>query len=183
MNITSTDIVLIVGKRGSGKTTLLKGVTNAIEPLFINGHGYGFVKVDPLRELDGIPITYGDRIKYNQILKDAFEKKNQFIITDEADGFFKNKASLSKLETNFIHIGRHYGLGGIFITRRLSNLHTDLVSQANKVFIFKLWQRSDLDYLKESGFSEFIGNILNLQPYEFLTIDVDTGENEVNDPI
>jgi energy-coupling factor transporter ATP-binding protein EcfA2 len=183
LEITSTDLVLIAGKRGSGKSTLLRGITDTIEPLFQQDKGYGFLKVDPLREMQGIHIDYGDRVAYNKILQQAFQKKNQFIITDEADGFFKNKAGLSTLENRFIHIGRHYGLGGIFVTRRLSNLHTDLVSQANKIFIFKHWQRSDLDYLKESGLGEFIEPIFNLQPYEFLSIDIDSGESAVNEPL
>jgi len=183
LEIKSTDLVIIAGKRGSGKSTLLRGITDTIEPPFRSQHGYGFVKIDPLMEMEGLHIAHGDRVAYNKVLQDLFNKKNQFLITDEADSYFKNKAGLSKLENQYIHIGRHYGLGGIFVTRRLSNLHTDLVSQANKVFIFKHWQRSDLDYLKESGLGDFIEPIYKLNPYEFLSIDIDLGEWQLNEPI
>jgi DNA helicase HerA-like ATPase len=183
MEIKSTDLAIIAGKRGSGKSTLLKALMATTEPSFIQNYGYGYIKIDPLGELQGTYIDYGDRLKYNQVLKEAFEKKNQFIVTDEADGFFPNRKSLSKLETRFIHIGRHWGLGGMFVTRRLANLSTDLVTQANKIFIFKHWQRADLDYLSQSGLSEYIDDILTLDSYEFLVVDTDTGDSFVSEPI
>ena len=183
MQITSTDIVIVAGQRGSGKTTLAKGLIESTEPEFQRTHGYGFDRIDPLLELGGEFVRYGDRITFNKKLQEWFELKNRFIVVDESDGFFPNKQTLTRWENDFIQIGRHWGLGGIFMTRRFPKLHTDLVSNANKLFIFKLWNRADLNHLKDSGLSQAVDFMEGLQPYEFVSIDLTTGETLINDPI
>lgn len=187
MEIKNTDICIIAGMRGFGKTTLFKALVVDAK----RSPDFARLKVetrviDPLMELKDIGgeyVAYGDRVNYNKILKYAFQKKNVFLPTDEADGFFKNKSSLTKIENEFIHIGRHWGSGAIFCTRRLSNMHTDLVSQANKLFIFKLVSKADLDYFAGCGFGEYVDYVANLNKYEFLVIDNDTGEVYVSPPI
>ena len=183
MIITSTDIVIVAGQRGSGKTTLAQGLINSTEPEFIKQHGYGFDRVDPLLELGGTFVRYGDRLTFNKLIQEWFKLKNRFIVADEADGFFPNKVMLSRWENDFIQIGRHWGLGAIFMTRRFPNLHTDLVSNANKLFIFKLWNRADLNHLKESGLNQVVDYMEDLQPFEFVSVDLNTGIIEVNEPI
>jgi len=180
--IESTDIVVIAGKRRSGKTTLAKGITSSIESEFLK-NGVKIVTIDPLMELNGIYIRFGDRVTSNKILSECFKTKNIFLRIDEADGFFPNRVTLSKYENEFIHIGRHWGLGGMFMTRRLARLHTDLVSQANKIFIFKLWNKADLDYLRGSDLGDFIPIVTQLKPYHFLGIDLDNNKYTVYNPI
>lgn len=175
--------MLLSGKRGSGKTTLCKSLLQVIEPQVQQTNKKPVIKIDPLNELGGIYIDYGDRRRFNEILKKVFISKNEFFVIDEADGFFPNRKTLSKLENRFIHIGRHYGLGAITVTRRLANLHTDLVSQANKIFIFKLWSRADLDYLAGSDFGHLIPIVTSLNDHEFISIDTDTNEILVNEPV
>ena len=183
MLITSTDMVGVVGQRGSGKTTLALGLIDSLEPTFLQEKGYPFDRVDPLLELGGTFVRYGDRITYNKLIQEWFRLKNRFIVTDEADGFFPNRVMLSRWENDFIQIGRHWGLGGIFMTRRFPNLHTDLVSNLNKLFIFKLWNSADMNHLKNSGLSQVVDYMENLQQYEFVSVDLTTGEILVNSPI
>jgi energy-coupling factor transporter ATP-binding protein EcfA2 len=189
MPIESTDINIIIGKRRSGKSTLLKAIMESTEPAFkqqtsqVLGEAKEFIKIDPLMEFNGQYIRYGDTIKYNEVLKKMFKSKNEFIVTDEADGFFKNRQNLSTVQNEFINIGRHWGLGGLFITRRLAKLHTDLVSNANKLFIFKLWTKADLDYLRGADLGDFVPIVTGLEKYQFLGIDLDNNTYTVFNPI
>jgi hypothetical protein len=189
MPIESTDINIIIGKRRSGKTVLMRALIDSTEPEFIKqtsqtlGTAKEFIKIDPLMEFGGQYIRYGDIMEYNKIIKSMFETKNEFIVTDEADGFWKNRSALTTQQNEFINIGRHWGLGGLFITRRLAKLHTDLVSNANKLFIFKLWTKADFDYLRGADLADFIPIISNLEKYQFLGIDLDNNSYTVFDPI
>lgn len=189
MPIESTDINIIIGKRRSGKTVLMRALIESTEPEFIKqtqaqlGTPKAFIKIDPLMEFGGQYIRYGDIMTYNKIIKDMFVTKNEFIVTDEADGFWRNRSTLTTQQNEFINIGRHWGLGGLFITRRLAKLHTDLVSNANKLFIFKLWTKADFDYLRGADLADFIPIISNLEKYQFLGIDLDNNSYTVFDPI
>jgi hypothetical protein len=174
MPIESTDINIIIGKRRSGKTVLMRALIDSTEPEFRKltaqqlGQAKEFIKIDPLMEFGGQYIRYGDTLKYNAVLKEMFKNRNEFIVTDEADGFWKNRQNLSTVQNEFINIGRHWGLGGLFITRRLAKLHTDLVSNANKLFIFKLWTKADLDYLRGADLGDYVPIVTNLEKYQFL---------------
>jgi hypothetical protein len=112
-----------------------------------------------------------------------FKNRNEFIVTDEADKFWKNRTSLSNVQSDFIDIGRHWGLGGMFVTRRLAKLHTDLVANANKIFLFKLWTKADLDYLRGADLGDFVPIVAKLEKYQFLGIDLDNNTYTVFDPI
>jgi len=187
--ISSTDIIVIAGQRGSGKTVLMKSLIAGNEPEFERqtkeqlGVAKKFIKIDPLMEFGGIYVSQNDRVTYNNILKKAFETKNEFIVTDEADFFFPNKVTLSNLQNEFINIGRHWGLGGMFVTRRLPRLHTDLVSNANKIFLFKLWTSADLEHLKRCNLGNFTEIVSRLEQYQFLGIDMVNNTFTVYDPI
>lgn len=173
--------------RGYGKTTLFKSLfTNAKNsPAFVQQKVLTRV-IDPLMELQDLGgefLRRGDRVESNKIIKEAFARKNTFLCYDEADLFFPNKKTLTNAENDFIQIGRHWGLGGMFVTRRLSRLHTDIVSQANKLFIFHLFSSADMQYLNESGFGDYLDTIGNLQKFEFLVVDMDANEIYVSPPI
>lgn len=167
----------------------MKALNSTLEPEFTRqiynkyGINKSFIKIDPLMEFGGKFIRSGDKLTYNSVLKQMFKNKNEFIVTDEADRFWKNRESLTQTQDDFINIGRHWGLGGMFITRRLAKLHTDLVANANKLFIFKLWTKADFDYLKGADLGDFIETIANLQPHHFLGLDLDNNNYQVFSPI
>lgn len=190
LSFSNTDKILIVGKSGSGKTVLMRALIEANEPIFTSlvQQKYGvtkqFIKIDPLCQFGGQFIRYGDRVSYDRILTKMFTSPPEFIVTDEADQFFPSKVTLSNVENDFIQIGRPSGLGGMFISRRLAQLNINLVSNANKIFIFKLWAGADLKYLANCNFKpEVIDIVSRLEPYHFLCIDVDKNDYTVYDPI
>lgn len=187
MHIKCSDKVLIIGLTGSGKTTLAKALMN-------NAVNFFPIKIiDPLNDYQDIKnnveviyIEHGNREEVNKLIKSVWGKWNGLLCFDEADSYFPNKQTLSNWEKRLIHIGRHANIGYCAITRRLSNLHTDMVSQANKLFVFNLWQRADLDYLRQCGLPlsfELDDIILSLGEYWFVAIDIKNKEIQVCDPI
>lgn len=181
--INSTDKVLISGKSGSGKTTLMISLIKGLEPVHFKLTGKPYIKIDPLQQFGGEFIRYGDRISYDKVLSKMSETPPEFIVTDEADGFFPNRQTLSRIENDFIQIGRPCGLGGIFVTRRLARLHTELVANANKIFMFKLFSSADMQNLARANFGDFIPVVSRLARFEFLYIDTDNNDYRVFDPI
>lgn len=190
VNFSNTDKIIIAGKSGSGKTVLMRSLIKGNEPIYTEliRNKYHvtkvFIKIDPLNQFGGQYVRYGDRVTYDKILLGMFKTAPEFIVTDEADQFFPNRVSLSNVENDFIQIGRPSKLGGMFITRRLAELNTNLVSNANKLFLFRMWSSADIKYLENCSIKKEAINIVgNLNPYQFLYIDIDKNIYEVYDPI
>lgn len=187
-----TDIGLIAGKRGSGKTNLVLYLIDTFTKL-----GANIIIVDPVFDLRNnlakineqygekiVHVPYGNRKQFEQLLyKLMKEKWKGIIIADEADKFFPNMQKLSDIENYFIQIGRHHGIGLIAVTRRLAKMHTDLTSQANKLYMFKHWQRADIDYLRESNLGDYAHLLKDLEKYWFLYLDTDVEFVQVTEPV
>jgi len=187
-----TDLGLIAGKRGSGKTNLLLFLIDYFTRMKVN-----LIIVDPVYDLAVnlkklykkddpriVHIPYGNRPMFNKLLEKLFNARwKGIIIVDEADRFFPNRKTLTAIEDHFIQIGRHHGIGGIFVTRRLAKLHTDLPSQANKIFLFKHWQRADLDYLRESNLGDYAYLLRGLEKFCFMYLNTDVEECIICDPV
>ena len=187
-----TDLGLIAGKRGSGKTNLLLFLISYFTKMKVN-----LVIIDPVHDLKAnlrklykkddprvIHVPYGNRQQFDSVLTQLIQKGwKGIIIVDEADQFFPNRKQLTDIENHFIQIGRHHGIGGIFVTRRLAKLHTDLPSQANKIFLFKHWQRADLDYLRESNLGDYAFLLRSLDKYHFMYLNTDQEECIICEPV
>ncbi len=179
---------MVAGKRGSGKTNLVLYLIDSFTKL-----GANIIVVDPVYDLRGnlpkndnriIHVPYGNRKQFEQLLyKLMKDKLTGIIIADEADKFFPNMQKLSDIENYFIQIGRHHGIGLIAVTRRLAKMHTDLTSQANKLYMFKHWQRADMDYLKESSLGDYAPFLKVLDKYHFLYLDTDIDFVQNCDPV
>ena len=175
--IKQTDLTLIVGRRGSGKSNLTKILVKSM----LASKVFEVKIIDPLKEFmefntDGIQrsqyIDYGEQKQCEDYLK-QLRKENWkgMLVIDEADGFFPNRINLLSMQKKLIHIGRHWGIGVIFVTRRLANLHTDIVSQAHKILSFRLFAGADANYLDNMQLGELIEPIWNLSEYEFVMFD------------
>ena len=186
MQIKQTDQVVICGKKGSGKTNLAKTLIK-----WLLSVGCPIIIIDPLweyREFEQmgaivIHIRHHDIGKFNSYLNTLYTKFHGIIVIDESDSFLPNKTSLLTPSYTLIHLGRHYGIGSIFVTRRLSNLHTDVISQTGKLFLFRLYAGADRQYLENAQLGEIVDPVFNLEKYEFVSYDADTGTSKVNEPI
>lgn len=175
--IKQTDISLIVGRRGSGKSNLTKVLVKSM----LASKAFEVRIIDPLKEFmefnepnieRSTYIDYGEQEQFEKYLKELRNKNwNGMLVIDEADGFFPNQTKLLPLQKKLIHIGRHWGIGVIFVTRRLSNLHTDIVSQAHKIMSFRLFAGADANYLENMQLGELVEPIWNLNQYEFVLFD------------
>lgn len=186
MEIKQTDQMVIGGKKGSGKTnlmkTLIKWLLSVHCPVII---------IDPLWEYKEFEqqgaivmhIKYGNVAQFNNYINQLFTKWKGILVIDEADGFLPNKTNLLNPSRTLIHLGRHYGIGSAFVTRRLSNLHTDVISQTGKLFLFRLYAGADAQYLERAQLGEIVDPVFNLEKYWFVSYDADTATIQVNEPI
>lgn len=184
--IKQTDVLTVCGRRGSGKSnltkTLIKFLVNSRCPVMV---------VDPLqehREFDRLGvinkyIPYGDQQGFDDFLQTIIGKWKGMLVIDEADGYFPNRKNLLPYQKTLIHLGRHYGLGMLFVTRRLSNLHTDVISQTSKLFSFRLFAGADANYLSLMQLEELIEPIWNLEKYSYVFYDSEQGEINVCPPL
>lgn len=184
--IKQTDIITVCGRRGSGKSNLSKTLI-----LTLINMGCPVLIIDPLQEHREFTkygalnkyIPYGDQQAFNDFLGQIIGKWKGIIVIDEADGYFPNKKNLFPNQKTLIHLGRHYGLGMLFVTRRLANLHTDVISQTSKLFSFRLFAGADANYLSLMQLEELIDPIWNLEKYEFVFFDSETGSVDVYEPL
>jgi len=171
-----TDVTIICGRRGSGKSTLASQLIKALIykrcPLKI---------IDPLKEhlefskkgVDVVYLEYGEPTQMDNFLQSVYGTWKGIIVIDEADGFLPAMKTLTPFSKKLLHLSRHYGIGVILITRRLSNLHTDTLAQAKHVFVFGLNSPADFDFLSRGGMHEIVENMSQLERYEFFYFNFD----------
>ena len=160
----TNEINIICGQRGKGKTTLAKWLAKRIKRKIILDL-LGEYSDDPeLKKFCFIPES-DDEIE--RFFERVYREGNKTIIIDEADLIFPNRIKLVDIYYKIVHLGRHRGIGLLLITRRIANLHKDIVSLADTIFIFRLLIKNDIEYLRY-----FIGDDIfkaqNLKDYHFL---------------
>jgi len=160
----TNEINVICGQRGKGKTTLAIHICKRIRRKRILDILGEYSKHRELKRFCYIPRSKDDIERFlNRVWRDG----NVLLIIDEADLIFPNKIKLRDIFYKIIHLGRHRNIGLLAITRRIANLHKDIVSLADTIFIFRLIVKSDLDYLRY-----FIGDDIflaqDLEDYHFL---------------
>ncbi len=168
MKIAKDEIIVIAGVQGTGKTTLAKYLLQRItKPKII---------IDPNGEyeknLGEVIIPYGD---ISELLTKLVARGNLCVAIDEADMFFRQSHyPLSGIYHYFVHLGRHRNLLRIFITRRIADLHKDVVSQATHIISFYQFLPNDIDYLKK-----FMGSgallTTKLQKHQFIIFEQGNG--------
>ena len=151
MDINLNDIHVIAGMRGYGKTTLAKKILSIIA-----GQSNQYIILDnndEYREFDNriVPQPGQNRKKLAiELGKQIWNTGNLFIVVDEAEKYLPVfPVLLPPYWDNIIEQGRHRNLGGIFITRRIANLNKTVISQAAKVFLFRHFEKNDIQYLRE----------------------------------
>lgn len=170
MNI--TDILIISGKRNSGKTNLCRYLLNQIEK------NYDILVYDINNDYDDYKQHhFNDVVEYiNFFNKNTDIKKNTFYVFDDVD-LIMNSYSIPNFLMNFIYIGRHKNTGGIFIFRRLNNIHKQLMFNADYMFIAKTGLSNDIEYIKKN-INEW-ELISKLDQYQFLMHNLLTDEYQI----
>jgi hypothetical protein len=144
IRIRSDEIVTVCGRRKFGKTTFAKHILGAFDRRRV---------YDP----NGEYVEFEDRFvphssePYEPFFDDCWRSGNLELCVDEADKVWPLHKPLRGAFYNIVHLGAHRNLGLIAITRRVANLHKDVFSQSNHVFIFSQFIKGDIEYLQDCG--------------------------------
>ena len=142
--------VVICGKPGSGKTRFAFHLAALADP------GRRAIW-DPMRQFTGFPgpglyhpASGFDPREFGRWLGATTPQDGRrssawdLVIIDEANLIMRNGSKLPTEVAAHVHLGRHFGSAWVSITRRLANLHVDVVELADYVVVFKLLGANDI---------------------------------------
>jgi len=134
--------ILICGRPDTGKTTLAKYILSNEPDHMVYDTNQEYEEFNHY-----VPKSY-DFVSFQRFCSKIWNQGNLLFCVDEAEIYMHTSPQPLKGPIgNIVHRGRHRGIGFMAITRRLANLHTDIFSFADHIFIFKLTKKQDLDYL------------------------------------
>jgi len=166
------DRLLIYGMSGSGKTYLVKKI---IECMRSQSYNY--------KVFNGNPIDYNKNDLFETITFDPIKSLKDFMIyavknapitlvfEDLTTIFYSN--DYPKLFQYLLFTGRRIGIGFIFITHRIKRIPSIIITNSNKVIVFKPSDLRDLDTLAIPKISK---NIYQLNKHEFIFYNVENGD-------
>lgn len=173
------EILVICGKAGKGKSHFAKFLASRLNNIVI-------WDVHAQHKDLGIPISNINQIKagkwvyvpedyslghFDLFCGKCYDVWNTTIFVEEAQSYlpsspFPLKNNIGRL----ISQGRNRGIGLVCITRRIADLHKDIVSQSKIVSFYQFWDR-DIETL-EANIPRLDGEIVKkLKDYEFLYFD------------
>lgn len=82
--------------------------------------------------------------------------------------FYCNPHHIPPMLSEILFTGRHAKIGIIANTQRPANIHKGFVSQANHLYVGRLFEKRDIEYLTQSSFGADALNALNLKQFHFL---------------
>jgi DNA helicase HerA-like ATPase len=137
----NAQVICIFGKRGEGKTTLAKSITLQTKHLV-------FDIIGEYQHLNRYIPSSDTLNEFHTVCQQVWKQGNLLFVVEEAEMVMPNSATpLRGCIGNIVHRGRHRGIGLLTVTRRPANLHKDVLSFADHIFIFKLTLKRDIDYV------------------------------------
>lgn len=201
--IDKTDVVVIAGKRGSGKSTLVKHIlsTQLNEKNYLiydvnreyGDFGFTLHSERSLTDLRKIvfpsdephvvyqPMTFGEKI-HDVVSGAIMEKGNYFFVCEETD-MYCSPRNVGEYFSRVLHVGRHYGVGVIAISRNVRGLNALVGSQAKHFFIFHTFFPQDKDYLSQFLHPDAMRKIDELKKFECLYFNSETSEFYIIPPL
>lgn len=162
----------ILGLRGTGKTVLAKNILKNYPRHFV---------YDMLHEYRGFNRylvkfrQYGDRgvDELNRVITRFVKGRPlDLFVIDEANRLCRNMRPLPDMVLELNDWGRHYGIGFGTITRRPTQLNTDLIDLADYLFIFRLTGIHDIRYLNDVV-DDLGDRAAGLNDYHFIVVEPD----------
>jgi ABC-type dipeptide/oligopeptide/nickel transport system ATPase component len=188
MIIKSEDKISIIGYSGSGKSTLMKHLINTLNFNFIIVDTVSlFSKKKPIRYKGVVEclnprknkrcIKIQDEDDLENIIKILNDKSNTklFLVVDEIDQYTNTQHLLPETSLYFQQ-GRNYKHGGLFSVRQVGRLNKQILSNSHYLFLFKIFNKSDIEYLNQITGMPLTNYIVSLKPHEFYIIDLQISE-------
>ena len=187
IKIRSDDKISIVGYSGAGKTLLLEYFINNVVNQFPN-----LVVVDPVSRfsqktnirfrgkvecLHPSPNKICMKLQSEEDLEEVCKTINDidtepaFLIVDEIDRFVDVHSMLSETSM-FFQQGRNYQHGGMFTVRQVGKLNKEVFSNSHYLILFKVYNKSDIEYLTDVLPLKFVRMIPQLSEHSFFLIDL-----------
>lgn len=174
---------MLYGIRGCGKTELLKYLIRSYD-----NEGIRTLVFDTMHN-HRYTLKHGAIIKPQYAMKeDAFLKAcnhvwkegNIVFAIEEVDQYCKPQWLHPELDS-IVNVGRNRGIGYIATTRRIADVHKDVIANCEHHFIFKAFLPRDLEeYQKYVG--KLVWQAKDLAPYHFIYYKVG-GEPQICRPI
>ncbi len=171
-------IAIIAGMRGTGKTEFLRKLASSLSvPMTL---------FDPLNQYPEFKnrryVPRSDEIaEFEALSEKIWAKGNHLLVVEEAEIVFKNKAEITPKAKEIVLRGRNKGIGLFCCTRRIADFHKTPMSQANHLFLFKMYLPNDIAYISQFMPKGEADKLLTIPDYHF--IHYADGEIEVCKPI
>ena len=72
----------------------------------------------------------------------------------------------------FFQQGRNYDHGGLFSIRQVGRLNKQILSNSQTLILFKIYNKSDIDYLSNAIGIDVKELVYDLKPHEFYILDL-----------
>ena len=193
IKIKQQDKIAVLGTSGCGKTTLMNYIVDNVIDRFPNvvvidlvGN---FSKNREIRKVGKVPcknprpskacLRILNEDQLDETMKTLIDVPEPlFIVLDEVDVFVKPQKMLPEMYL-YTQVGRNWDKGGMFAVRQVGRLNKNILSNSHYLILFKLYNKSDIDYL-DTILSVGIGrrglgtkDLLSvLDDYEFWLIDL-----------
>jgi len=143
------ECVCIVGMRQEGKTTLLKWLMHYLEN--------NYTAFDTLGAIGNFKPRYPERQKiikpryslsqpiFIKTCKQVWKEGNQVFIVDEV-GKFCTKHTMPPELGDLVDLGGNRNISLWFTTRRVAEVHNNLIANAQHHFIFRTFLPQDVDW-------------------------------------
>jgi len=170
-------IEIIIGKRGCGKSTLLKNILDTKENKviiydFIGEHeGLICSSIEEVHKNMNCPIISFRNARedmFNLLCEYVYERGNVTFAIEEVDCFTSANYCPAFL-SYIIRYGRHKNINLIGITRRPADIPRLLTSQANKLYLFKISEPRDIEYLQKYS-RDSLNDMGRLKEYQYQEI-------------
>ena len=164
---------VVMGLRGSGKTFFSNKLAQmTMTAVFDVNNEYettpNIVRFRVSNSMDFITLQKeADKairfvVNNNRVIK--------MLIIEEANRVFPNKMRLPFMARELVDLGRHYGITIGYITRRPTQLNTDIVELADYMVIFSLKGKNDIQYLED--LRQGLGKeVAHLKKFEYIVAD------------
>lgn len=188
IKIDTSDKICIIGYSGAGKSTLME--------FMIDSLAFDSVVIDPVSRFSKMKnIRYVGKVKCKNprdnkvcfkiqdeqgletIIKTMNDNdmKEMFLIVDEIDQYTTTRKLMPETSLYFQQ-GRNYRHGGMFSVRQVGRLNKQILSNSHYLFLFKIMNESDVEYLENITGLALKKEILALDKHNFYIIDLHNSE-------